>query len=285
MAENFRYAVMMSVYSKVDCGELKTAIDSMLAQTLFPSEFVIVKDGPLTSELDGLIDDYCGRYPELFKICVLEENCGLGTAYAEGVKLCESDYIAIMDSDDYSVPDRCRIEAEYFEAHPDVDIVGSSIYEFVGDTGNITAYRKMPESHEECERFAHSRCPAAHPSTMLKKNSLIKSGGYRKCMLAEDYDLYVRMLMAGCRFYNFPKPLVYMRVSEDFYGRRGGISYLKKISACKIGFYRMGFYSLYDLIKGLAVHTAVCLMPNRMRTWVYNSLLRKNAKELPHNEE
>lgn len=280
MTDNFRYTVMMSVYGKVDCGELKTAVDSMLAQTLPPSEFVIVKDGPLTPELDRLIDDYCESSPGLFKLCPLPKNCGLGAAYAEGTRYCTCEYIAIMDSDDYSLPERCLAEAEYFEAHPETDIVGSSVFEFIGSLDNVTAYRKMPESHEECVRFAHSRCPAAHPSTMLRKSALLRAGGYRSCPFAEDYDLYVRMIMAGSRFYNFPKPLVYMRVSDGFYGRRGGIGYLKKIAKCKINFYKMGFYSLYDLIKGLAVHTAVCLMPNSLRTWVYNRLLRKNKKEI-----
>lgn len=281
MTDNFRYTVMMSVYGKVDCGELKTAVDSMLAQTLPPAEFVIVKDGPLTPELDKTIDEYCRKHPELFKICALEENCGAGTSYARGTELCSCEYIAVMDCDDYSLSERCITEAEYFAAHPETDIVGSSVLEFIGDTDNITAYRKMPESHEECEKFAHSRCPAVQPSTMIKKSALLKAGGFRKCLLAEDYDLHVRMIMAGCRFYNFPEPLVYVRTSEVFYGRRGGIGYLKKISECKINFYKMGFYSLFDLIKGLAVHTVVCLMPNSLRTWVYNRLLRKNKKEIP----
>lgn len=280
MTDNFRYTVIMSVYSKVNCNELKTAVDSMLAQTLPPAEFVIVKDGPLTPELDRLIDGYCESSPGLFKLCTLPENCGAGTAYAAGTKLCSSEYIAVMDCDDYSLPERCLAEAEYFEAHPETDIVGSSVFEFIGSLDNITAYRKMPESHEECVKFAHSRCPSAQPSTMMKKSALLKAGGFRKCLLAEDYDLHVRMIMAGCRFYNFPKPLVYVRVSEDFYGRRGGIGYLKKIANCKMNFYKMGFYSLFDLIKGLAVHTAVCLMPNSLRTWVYNRLLRKNKKEI-----
>lgn len=280
MTDDFRYTVMMSVYSKVDCGELKTAVDSMLAQTLPPAEFVIVKDGPLTPELDALIDGYCKENPQLFKLCVLPENCGAGTAYAKGTELCGCEYIAIMDCDDYSLPERCRTEAEYFAAHSETDIVGSSIMEFIGSPENFVSYRKMPETHEECERFAHSRCPAAQPSTMMKKSALLKAGGFRKCLLAEDYDLHVRMLMAGCRFYNFPTPLVYVRVSEDFYGRRGGAAYLKKIAHCKINFYKMGFYSPYDLIKGLAVHTAVCLMPNGARTFIYKKLLRKNKKEI-----
>ena len=284
MSDNFRYTVMMSVDSKVNCDELKIAVDSMLAQTLPPADFVIVKDGPLTAELDDIIDSYCQSHPQLFKICPLSENCGLGIAYEKGTSLCTCDYIAIMDSDDYSLPERCLTEAKYFMDHPETDIVGSCVMEFIGAADNFVSYRKMPENHDECIKFAHSRCPCAHPSTMLKKSALIKAGGYRSCLFAEDYDLYVRMMIAGCRFYNFPEPLVYMRVSEDFYGRRGGISYLKKISRCKINFYKMGFYSLYDLIKGLAVHTAVCLMPNRLRTWIYNNLLRKSKKEISLND-
>lgn len=268
----------MSVYIKVVPEELKISIDSMLAQTLPPSEFVIVKDGPLTDELDMLIDGYLHKFPDIFKIVPLTENVGLGSAYSAGTAYCNSEYIVIMDCDDYSVPERCEKEAEFFLSHPDTDIVGSSIYEFQNITDNIVALRKMPESHEECIKFAHSRCPCAHPSTMLKKSALEKAGGYRKCMLAEDYDLYVRMIMSGCIFYNFSQPLVYVRVSPDFYERRGGIKYLKKVISFKINFYKYGFYSRFDLIKGIAVHSFVCLMPNFLRAFIYKRLLRRSPE-------
>ncbi len=275
---DFRYSVLMSIYDKVDCGELKIAVDSMLNQTLPPAEFVIVKDGPLTEELERLLERYSEKYWGLFKFAVLKKNCGLGTAYAKGVKLCSCDYIAVMDSDDYSVPDRCRLEARYFIKHPETDIVGSSVYEFCKSTDNVIALRSMPRTHEQCVRFAKKRCPCAHPSTMLRKSALIKAGGYRKCMFAEDYDLYVRMIMCGCIFYNLQIPLVYVRVSDDFYSRRSGVEYLKNIISCKKNFYDMGFYSLFDLIRGIAVHSVVCLVPDRLRTLIYMKLLRKSAE-------
>lgn len=278
MTDNFKYSVLMSVYIKVVPDELKMSVDSMLAQTLQPSEIVIVKDGPLTEELNMLIDGYLNKYPNLFIIVSLDENLGLGSAYSRGTAYCTSDYIVIMDCDDYSVPERCEKEAEYFLAHPDTDIVGSSIYEFRGTIDNIITLRKMPETHEECVRFAHSRCPCAHPSTMLRKSALEKAGGYKKCMLAEDYDLYVRMIMCGCVFYNFPQPFVYVRVSPDFYERRGGIKYLKKVIDFKTSFYKYGFYSRRDLIKGIIIHTAVCIMPNSLRTFVYKRLLRRSPE-------
>ena len=276
MVTNFRYTVLMSVYNRVDADELIIAIDSMLAQTLPPAEIVIVKDGPLTSRLDKLLSNYRENSPSLFKFVPLEENVGLGSAYKAGTEYCTCDYIAIMDCDDYSVPERCEKEAEYFISHPETDIVGSSVVEFSGNIDNRISFRKMPQSHDECVKFAHSRCPCAHPSTMLKKSALLKAGGYKKCLYAEDYHLYVRMIMNGCIFYNFPDTFVYTRVSDKFYGRRGGMKYLGHILSCKTEFYKMGFYSFFDLIKCTVIHTAVCLVPNPLRNYIYKIFLRKS---------
>ena len=275
MINEFRYTVLMSVYRLVDAQELKAAIDSMLAQTLPPSEIVIVKDGPLTEQLDALLDEYNAQKPSLFKFVPLSENVGLGSAYKAGTDYCTCDYIAIMDCDDYSIPERCEKEAEYFIAHPETDIVGSSVAEFSGNIDNRISFRKMPVSHEECVKFAHSRCPCVHPSTMLKKSALLKAGGYKKCLYAEDYHLYVRMIMNGCIFYNFPDAFVQVRISDNFYERRGGTKYLKHILSCKREFYKMGFYSLFDLIKSSVIHTSVCIMPNSLRALFYKKLLRK----------
>ncbi len=285
MTENFKYTVLMSVYIKVKPEELKIAVDSMLAQTLPPSEFVIVRDGPLTDELNSLIDGYWNKYPSLFKTIQLEENVGAGTAYAKGTENCTYDYIAIMDCDDYSVPERCEREADFFISHPETDIVGSSVYEFEEKISNIISFRKMPETHSECVKFAHSRCPCAQPSTMIKKSALLKAGGFRKKMLAEDYDLHVRMIMAGCTLHNLTEPLVFVRVSPDFYKRRGGIAYLKRAIAFKRSFFECGFYSRLDLIRGIAVHAAVCIMPNFLRTFIYKRLLRTHHKGAPDLNE
>ena len=276
MNTEFQYTVLMSVYEKVECEQLRTAIDSMLNQTLFPKEFVVVKDGPLTSSLDVIINEYKTTYPELFKIVEIEENVGLGSAYNIGTEHCSCDYIAIMDSDDYSVNIRCEEEAKYFIEHPDVDIVGCNAVDFFNNINNEVAYRIMPETHEECVKFAHSRCPLVHPTTMIKKTALLNAGGYQKCMYAEDYNLYVRMILKGYKMYNIQKTLLYVRVSKDSYSRRGGIDYLKNIINLKKDLYRLGFYSLFDVINGIVIHTIVCVVPNKVRTYIYLKLLRKN---------
>ena len=84
-------------------------------QTKMPSEIVLVKDGPLSGELDEVISEFTGNYPNLFKIIVLPENKGLGNALSIGVLACSTELIARMDTDDISLPERFKIQLEYFE--------------------------------------------------------------------------------------------------------------------------------------------------------------------------
>ncbi|MCL2693484.1 MAG: glycosyltransferase, partial [Oscillospiraceae bacterium] len=74
MSENFKYSVLMPVYVKDNPEWLKTAIDSMLGQTLAPSEFVIVKDGRVTEKLNAVLNEYTQKHPALFKITGFDEN-------------------------------------------------------------------------------------------------------------------------------------------------------------------------------------------------------------------
>ena len=98
------YSVLISVYAKEKPEYLRTALDSMLKHSAPPSQVVLVCDGPLTPELDGVI----GSYGSLLDVVRLPENKGPGNARAEGLKRCRCELVAGMDSDDISVPDRCE---------------------------------------------------------------------------------------------------------------------------------------------------------------------------------
>lgn len=118
-----KYSVLMSVYYKEKASYLELSIKSMLEQTVFPSEFVIVKDGRLTNELDNVIEKFVNQYPNLFNIVSLPENVGLGPALKEGIDNCSYEFIARMDSDDYSVPNRIEEEFKIFESNPNLGLV------------------------------------------------------------------------------------------------------------------------------------------------------------------
>ncbi|MFR2166551.1 MAG: glycosyltransferase [Coprococcus sp.] len=100
--KNTPYTVLMSVYIKEKAEYLKLSIQSMLDQTVPPDEFILVKDGPLTTELDAVVDYYNQKYPGLFTIISNETNLGLGPALAKGIVASRNELIARMDSDDVS---------------------------------------------------------------------------------------------------------------------------------------------------------------------------------------
>lgn len=270
------YSVLMGVYYKENPEWLKKSIQSMLSQTIVTNDFVIIKDGKLTKELDKIISEYCKQYPDIFNIVELAENQGLGPALAIGIKECKNELIARMDSDDISIKDRCEKQLKIFKENPDMDVVGSNIAEFIDDIENIQAYRILPEHDNEIKKYAKRRNPFGHPSIMFKKSKVLEAGNYRSYYLCEDYDMWIRMIQKDAHCYNIQEILVYMRIGEDFYKRRGGIKYLKSILKFKKEQYKNGFYSKKDYIISSGSHIFMCLMPNNIREILYKKILRRN---------
>ena len=276
MMQNSKYTVLMSVYYKEKPEYLSLSIESMLNQTVKPDEFIIVKDGPLTTELDEVINNFVTAYPKTFNIIVNETNLGLGPALAKGIENSKNELIARMDSDDYVVSTRCERQLEKFREDPKLGMVGSYEAEFVDTVDNVISIHRVPSENDEIERFMHRRCSVLHPTVMYKKSAVLKSGNYQSVLLYEDYDLFARMVLEyHIKSYNIPEPLYYIRTSEDFFKRRGGIKYAKTVLKFKWGQYRKGYMSLMDFcISGLG-QAFVCVLPNSLRKSFYMKFLRK----------
>lgn len=270
-----KYSVLMSVYYKENPEWFRESIESMLNQTIPTNDFVIVKDGKLTNELDKIISEYCKKYPDVFNIVELNENIGLGSALATGIVKCKNELVARMDSDDYSVPNRCEKQLKQFEEDEKLDIIGSDQAEFIGNINNVISYKKFPYEDEKIKKYARRRNPFSHSVVMFKKSKVIKAGSYRKYYLCEDYDLWVRMIENNAVCRNINETLNYVRISEDLYKRRGGIKYLRTIMKFKKEMYKKSFYTLNDYIISAGSHIIVCLMPNFMRKFFYEKMLRK----------
>src|SRR5690606_16896166 len=120
------------------------------------------------------------------------------------------DYIARMDADDISILQRFEKQVTYFENNS-VDAVGSVIVEFKDDPYTSNILRQLPETHDEIVKFSRKRNPIGHSSIMFKKEAVLAAGNYHDFYLVEDYDLWVRMIQAGAKFYNFQTPITYMR--------------------------------------------------------------------------
>ena len=272
-----KYSVLMSVYKNENANVLEQSLESVFNQTILCNEFVLVEDGPITSESATVIDRYCKKYPNIIKTVTLPNNVGLGIALQLGVNKCRNELIARFDSDDISVPERCEKQLTEFINDPKLDIVGSNHIEFVDSIENKSSYllKRLPISDSEIKKYAKKRNPFSHSAVMYKKSKVLAAGNYRSYYYVEDYDLWVRMIQCGCKCKNIDEYLSYVRISEDLYKRRGGLKYLKSLLKFKKELLDNGFYSIFDFIKSAGSHCIVCLLPGTARKYIYKKFLRK----------
>lgn len=263
----------MSVYYKENPDWLRTAFKSIETQTVPPSEIILVEDGPLTVELDSVVNDL--KKNKCVKIVSLPENKGLGLALREGIHHCNNELIARMDSDDVSLPNRCEKQLNVIVARPELDVVGCWENEFWGDSlDKIFSCHKVPELHDDIVKFMHRRCGLLHPTVFFKKNAVLRAGNYQHRPLFEDYDLFVRMLQTGSRAYNIQESLYFLRVNPNLYKRRGGYRYANTLLKFKYEMWRKKFYTTSDFIVSGLGHYCVCLVPNKIRMMFYKAFLR-----------
>lgn len=261
------FSVLISIYCRENSVYFREALDSIFSQTLLPSEIVLVKDGKLTPELDSVIDEYVNRYP-IFKILVNEENLGLGLSLAKGVLACSNEYIARMDTDDTMPKDRFEKEFALLEQDNDVVSCWSALYDETMDT--VVAIKKRPASHDEIVRLAKRRSPLCHAGSVFRRSAVLRAGNYQHCNLYEDYHLWVRMLVSGCRFSNVQKVLYNVRTSGSMINRRGGWKYAINELRTFFFFYKLRFYSLGDLIRNSFTHFPIRIMPMFLRSTFIN---------------
>ena len=269
-----RFSVLMSVYKNEKPEYLKQAIESMINQTLMPNEIVIVKDGLLTYELNQVIEDYQNSYEGLFNVIAFEENMGLGLALRDGVLACNCEYIARMDTDDISKLDRFEKQIDFLEKHKEISLLGSCIEEFKDDINEVDRILILPQEHKEIINFAKSRNPFKHNTVVFKKSAALKCGNYRDFCWFEDYDLWVRMIQAGYQTSNLQEALVFTRVNDELFARRGGTQYLKREWEFQLYLFKIGFIGFYHLVKNILIRSVVRLLPIRVRSLFYRCFLR-----------
>lgn len=266
----------MSVYYKENPVFFRSSIESMLQQSIAPSDFVIVCDGPLGEKLDRVIRQVCQENPGLFQIVRLPECGGLGKALNQGLRYCKCEQIARMDSDDISVPNRCQLQLEAMEQQ-EADIVSGTLYEFEKDPGHPGKARRLPRTHEEILQFVKRRNPFNHPCVMYRKSAVEAAGGYRHCPYFEDYDLWVRMLLNGSRGYNLQETLLYMRAGEDMYARRGGLAYGRLALKFRWSLKKRGVSGWSDFLLSGVGQFFISVAPNSLRREIYGKWLRKEG--------
>lgn len=267
----------MAVYINDDPEYFRAAVESMLNQTLRPSQIVIVCDGKLRDYHNSIISSFEKSYEHLFTIIRIKENLGVWNALNKGLKFCKNELIARMDSDDISVSQRCAIQMLKFQENPELDYIGSYAKEFVCSTENVVSVRKVPLTSDEIKSYAKRRNPFNNPTVMYKKSKVIACGGYRKMKRCEDYDLAVRLIMSGAVCENIPKSLLFYRLTEDTFDRRKNWNNTKGFIYVRFLNWRRGFCSFWDFLLLSLLQVILCFMPTCATKWFYQKILRKQG--------
>lgn len=271
------FSVLISVYRNDTAVDFRTALESVtIMQSVKPSEVVLVIDGPVSDEINKVISDAQEGAPKLFNIIRFDHNQGLGIALQKGMEAASNDIVMRMDSDDIAVPDRFEKQIQYMDSHPDVAICGGQIEEFVDEESNIVGKRTVPCFDEEIRNYMKSRCPFNHMTVALRRSEVLKAGNYQPWFWNEDYYLWLRMMLTGCKFANLPDTLVLVRVGKDMYARRGGLKYFKSEAEIQSFMLKNHLISLPRYLFNVSARLAVqVLMPNWLRGLVFQKLFRK----------
>lgn len=273
-----KFSVLMSLYIKEKADYFDECMQSILKQTVMPSEIVIVFDGPITEELSETVTKYCNAYTGLIKTIKNKKNKGLGLALASGVPACSYELIARMDTDDIARSDRFEKQLKLFMANPGLDICGSHIIEFEGSPEHILARRNVPITHKEIAKYQKQRSAFNHMTVMYKKSTVLRAGNYEDCPLMEDDMLWVRMLLNGARCRNIDDYLVYARTGYAMIERRGGWSYFMKYRRGRKKILESSYISKWDYWKTIGIQFVTALMPKKIRLLIFTKMLRGWAK-------
>ena len=185
------------------------------------------------------MDSWKAQLGEIFTIIANVENKGLTKSLNAGIKYVRSELIARMDSDDEAMPDRFMLQHQYFEEHPDVDIIGGFM-EMVDENGNLKYVRNYPLDHEGICEMMPKVCPFGHPAVMMR-TTIFKEKGLRydeRYKNGQDIALWFDAMAKGCRFGNVPEVVLRFSESSDSYKRRGLVRAKNEFLAWMRGIYK-----------------------------------------------
>ena len=184
-----KVSVVMSVYNSEKY--LEEAIDSILNQTFQDFEFIIINDGSTDNSLQIL-----KSYSDTRLIVINQHNIGLTKSLNKGINIAKGQYIARMDSDDISLPQRFEKQIEFLDKNQDVVCIGT-LSVFLNSQGKIINHQPLYKKNIVNELLLKDNA-FTHGSAMFRKKETLKIGKYREYFIyAQDFDLWLRMSEIG----------------------------------------------------------------------------------------
>lgn len=245
MTKSKEIAVIMCVYFKDNADFFLGAVESVLNQSEILDLYIYI-DGSVSTEINSLIN----KYKEREDVFVLSNHQNMGLAIGlnnliDVVIKNKYEFIARMDSDDLSLPDRFREQMHFLKENQYIDVCGTFCSEF--GSPYALPVKKLPTMHDQLVDFSIVRCPFIHPTVMFRRR-VFENPNIRypiNTNLTEDMSLWFELLKNGYRFANVDKVLLKYRLSESTLVRRKGLK--KAISELDIRFKNMVYLKKVSL--------------------------------------
>lgn len=221
----------MCIYKKDNPKFLEIAFKSLLKQSIYIKEIILVEDGKLTEELKNIIKKF--KIELNINQIKLDKNVGFPKALNIGLSNSSTKWIARFDCDDICDIGRFKKINEIIDKYGNqIDVFGTFMKEFENDLHDKNKIRYVPLSEESIKRKLILSNPMNHISVVFKRSLIYKycekgNEFYPLIQGFEDYALWIKLLKQGVKFRNFPYITVYARIGKEMLKRRGGIKYIK----------------------------------------------------------
>lgn len=186
-------SVVMPVYNTA--RYVGRAIESILNQTFPDFELLLLDDGSTDRSLD-ILKRYAAQDSRIRLIS--RENRGISPTRNELLALAQGEFVAVMDSDDISLPDRLAQQVAYLQQHPDVVWLGGA-FALIDGAGRILTQMELPEHDSQIRALLREgHTSFLHPTALLRRSAVLQVGGYDEQLpLAEDLDLWLKLSQIG----------------------------------------------------------------------------------------
>lgn len=237
---NDKISVIMACYN---CEKtVRKSIESILEQTYTNWVMICCDDGSSDSTLD-ILNEYKEKYPDKFVIIKNDGNKQLPYSLNHCLEYVETELVARMDADDWSLPERFEKQVNFLKEHPEYDLVSTGVTVSDGEK-KLASIIKVPEP----DKYSMLKQNAFSHATVLTYKRVYDSlGGYSldpNVIRVEDLDLWFRFLAAGFRGYNMSEELYVILEDENAVKRRSFKARLNGAKTCHRGYKLLGFKGL-----------------------------------------
>ena len=256
-------SIVMSIWNGDNHVSLRRSLNSISQQKLRPDEVIAVIDGAISSDLETVVSQFAKQDDFRVQLIRIPTAKGLWNGRNQGIATSRNEFIALHDADDVMHPERLSVQTRQMLAN-NFDVLGSPVFEFNSTNGELIGLRKFDTEKEFLKKMLWQNV-INNSSVMLRKSAVNSVGGFRNVYLAEDYDLYLRLLSAGKNISFTNQVLQAFSVDSKTSKRRGGVEFISAELSLHQTVKSFNYFGFLRLYLRLFLRLVFRLSPNFVR--------------------